>query len=167
MFSSQPDQLTDEFADLGILFTPDPSVENKNEILNDSSFTRTVGSPVNLLSTDRLTHPPFGPIDAIFTIPVRELTMAIGLSSGVAEPNILEIYDAADDLIDSIIASDAFVTLVSPVDIARFQVRAIEDGEQAAIDDITFEAVPEPATLAPLGLDWLPGATARRRRSRV
>ena len=78
LFDDQIEQVTTQFAPLGIVFLPNPSEQNKNEILNDSSFSRTTGSRRNLLSTARGEY-PFGPIEARFTVPVYEVKMAIGL----------------------------------------------------------------------------------------
>jgi hypothetical protein len=104
-----------------------------------------------LLSTSRQFF-AFGPIEARFTLPVYEVTMAIGLgSTGSVRPNLLEIFDSSSNLIDSVVASDAFVTLTSPVPIDRFRVTATVASNQAAIDDIEFTPVPEPMTLM-LGL---------------
>jgi hypothetical protein len=162
LFNDQPVQITDQFQSVGIRFLPNPPQQNKNEILNDSTFTRTAGSRVNLLSTSRSSF-AFGPIEAQFTVPVYELTMAIGLgSSSSVQPNRLEIFDADSNMIDSVVASDAFVTLSSAVPIDRFRVTATVSANQAAIDDIEFNPVPEPVTwlLGLAGAAWL--LTTRR-----
>jgi hypothetical protein len=141
-FSSQSTQITTQFSSVGIEFLPDPPRDNQNEILNDSTFQRTAGSSPNLLSTVRGSF-PFGPIEAIFTVPVQELTLAIGLgSANTVRPNLLEIFDEFDNPIDSVVGSDEFVTLTSPVNIARFRVTATISSNQAAIDDITFVVNP-------------------------
>jgi hypothetical protein len=147
LFANQPLQITNQFASLGIQFLPNPPLEDRSEILIDQSFERTAGTRPNLLSTNRVIH-PFGRLEARFTVPVFSVRMAIGLGSvGSVRPNILEIFDVNSNLIDSVTASDAFVTLTSPVRIDRFRVTATISTNQASIDDIEFTPVPEPAAL--------------------
>ena len=146
-FSSQSTQVTTQFSTLGIVFLPDPPENNKNEILSDVSFQRTVGSAGNLLSTSRIDY-PFGPIEAHFTVPVYEVSMAVGLGRAASSPNVLQIFDSHGVLIDSISGTDEIVTLGSPVPIDRFLVTATESAKQAAIDDVRFTVVPEPGSLS-------------------
>lgn len=147
LFVGQPEQITDQFASLGILFLPNSPQPDMNEILNDSSFQRTAGSRQNLLSTLRDSY-SFGPIEAFFTVPVYSITMAIGLGSADSvRPNKLEIFDSNSNLINSVIASDAFVTLNSLVPVDHFRVTATVSQNQAAIDDVTFFPIPEPTSL--------------------
>jgi hypothetical protein len=149
-FDVQFQQITTQFAPLGIEFLPNPPVENQNEILSDVTFDRTVGSTPNLLSTNRGEF-PFGPIEARFTLPVYEVRMAIGLGlPAFASPNLLEIFDSNSNLLGSVQGTDEFVSLSSVVPIARFRVTATVLENQAAIDDVEFTAVPEPATVASL-----------------
>ena len=53
LFSGQPVQLTTQFDSVGLTFLPNPSLQDMNEILNDSTWTRTVGTSPTLLSTSR------------------------------------------------------------------------------------------------------------------
>jgi hypothetical protein len=98
-------------------------------------------------------------------LPVYEVTMAIGLgSTGSVRPNRLEIFDSSSNLIDSVVASDTFVTLTSAVPIDRFRVTATVAENQAAIDDLQFNPVPEPISvmLGFAGLLLMPMARRRR-----
>jgi hypothetical protein len=166
LFDDQSQQITTQFASLGIRFLPDPPQHNHSEILNDSSFKRFAGSRPNLLSTSRVIY-PFGPLEAEFAVPVRSVRMAIGLGSiDSARPNRLEIFDAGGTLLGSVQASDAFVTLDAPVDIARFRVTATLASNQAAIDNITFTPIPEPSaamTVVALALGMALSRRGRRR----
>jgi hypothetical protein len=162
-FDIQFEQQTTQFASLGIEFLPNPPQQNQNEILNDTTFTRTVGSSRNLLSTLRGQY-AFGPIEARFSGPVYELKMAIGLGDELSvRPNLLEIFDGSSNLISSVVGSDEFVTLTSAVPIARFRVTATSIENQAAIDDVEFTIVPEPAASALL-IAAAAAAILRRRR---
>ncbi len=107
-----------------------------------------------MLSTRRTIF-PFGPVERRFTQPVYQVRMAIGLGSNDSvQPNLLEIFDSSSNLINSVIASDAFVSLTSPVPIDHFRVTATSSDRQAAIDDVEFTAVPEPlpTTMVLLGV---------------
>ncbi|MBA3482763.1 MAG: hypothetical protein H0T51_13205 [Pirellulales bacterium] len=93
--------------------------------------------------------------------------MAIGLGSfDYAAPNRLEIFDVSNVLIDSVVASDAVVTLSSLTPIARMLVTATVASNQAAIDDIKFTVVPEPISASILAPAALAGSWIARRRRR-
>jgi len=142
-FSEQLQQLTTQYSSVGILFLPNPPLDDKNEILNDQSFFRTAGSPRNLLSTS-VTAFPFGPVEARFTVTIYELTMAIGQAGGSSKTNRIEIFNADGAILGSIVGTDQFVTLNSLVPIARFRVSGLDSSSQASIDDIEFTPIAEP-----------------------
>ena len=130
VFSSQPLQLTNEFASVGILFTPDPPVNDRNEILNNASFaTPPSASDPNLFASSGL-----GTIEGRFTVPVFEVGAIIGISGG---SDSLEIFDAANNSLGVIVGDDTFVSLTSSTPIDRFVIVAAS-GTTAAIDNLTF-----------------------------
>ena len=145
LFSQQAEQLTDQFATVGILFTPDPSIDDKNEILNGRTFTTPPGhtEPNLLASSGTLT------IEGRFTIPIFEVSALIGISGGQDE---LEIFDVNNNSLGSIIGDDVVVMLTSNVAIDRFVISPV-GSTTPAIDNLAF--VPEPATLALLALAGL------------
>jgi len=146
-FSLQTSQLTTQYASLGIEFVPNPPLENRNEILDDTSFRRNTGSSPNLVSTLRLApnipgpRHLYGPIEALFTVPIRHLSMAVGLWDE-GGPNLLEIFDEDGNVIDRITGFDEVVTLDSNVDIRSFTVSAVSAQSQASIDDVSFAMRP-------------------------
>jgi hypothetical protein len=157
-FSLQTSQLTTQYASSGIEFLPNPPLEDRNEILDDTSFRRNVGSSPNLLTTLRLApnipgrRHLYGPVEASFTVPVRHLSMAIGLWDE-GGPNLLEIFDDDGNLIDGITGFDEVVSLESNVDIRSFRVSAVSDQSQASIDDVVF-GMP----MLEVGIDIKPGS---------
>ncbi len=164
VFNDQPEQLTDQYAALGILFTPDPPVEDKNEILSNDSFGGTLPaeSEPNLLTTRASAG---GIIEAEFTIPVFEVGALVGLEGGTPG-NTLTIFDALDNPLGSVFGINEFVSISSVVPIARFTVT----DTVPAIDNLTFTVgsgvVPEPSAIAIWGLLGLTitGYTRLRRR---
>jgi len=132
LFAGQGEQLTDQYASLGILFTPDPAVDNMNEILDAASFsTPPSHTPLNLLaSSGTLT------IEAEFTVPVSRVGALIGISGGADE---LEIFDAAGNSLGSIVGDDEDVSLSSATPIARFVIRAASS-TTPAVDNVEFDA---------------------------
>jgi len=133
-FASQAMQLTDEFAPLGIRFIPNPSLDQKNEVLNASSFTTPPShTPLNLLaSSGTLT------IEATFTVPVSRVKALIGISGGADE---LEIFDAGGNSLGSAVGDDVDVELTSATPIASFVIRA-SVGSTPAIDNLEFDGGP-------------------------
>ncbi|MBX3377739.1 MAG: hypothetical protein KF678_12135 [Phycisphaeraceae bacterium] len=129
-FAAQTLQITDQFAALGIVFTT-PPVENKNEILNNSSFVVPAGStaPNLLASSGTLT------IEAQFTVPVFRVGAIIGISGG---SDRLEIFDAGGVSLGSIVGDDVEVSLSSTTPIARFVVSTFT-GTTPTIDNLVFE----------------------------
>jgi hypothetical protein len=129
-FAAQPAQLTSEFGSQGILFTPSPATNDKNEILNRSSFTFPPSSsaPNIFASSGTLT------IEGRFTVAVSEVGALLGISGG---SDRLEIFDANDVSLGSVVGDDTFQTLQSATPIARFVV-SVASGTTPAIDNLTF-----------------------------
>ncbi|MEM8799126.1 MAG: PEP-CTERM sorting domain-containing protein [Pseudomonadota bacterium] len=158
LFGDQTTQLTDEFADLGILFSPDGVIEDANEVLNDSSFTTpSESTSPNLLASS------FGNlISAVFTVPVFEVGALIGISGG---SDMLTIFDDLGGVLGNIVGDDTFVSLTSATPIASFTVAGTAS-DTAAIDNLTFEVgaidVPAPGALALLGLGIAAVGVGRR-----
>jgi len=141
-FTTQTEQLTDQFASVGILFTPDPPIQDMNEILDGATFfTPPAHTPPNLLaSNESLT------IAGRFTIPIYEVEALIGISDG---SDRLEIFDAAGASLGSILGDDQTVTLTSSVPIDHFVISPV-DNTTPAIDNLGF--IPEPTTISLLAL---------------
>jgi hypothetical protein len=129
-FAVQSVQLTDQFASVGVRFIPSPSQNDKNEILNNASFTvPPAATPPNLLaSAGALT------IEGIFTVPVLEVGAILGISGGADR---LDIYDELNNLLGSVVGDDTFETLISPVPIYRFVISPV-NSTTPAIDNFTF-----------------------------
>lgn len=159
-FSEQPLQVTDQYAALGIQFGPG-AINNRNEILNYSTFAAPPGATFeNLLASEGNLA-----IEAFFTVPVYSVGALIGISAGT---DLLSIFDADDNLLDSILGDDVFVSLSSTTAIARFTVTTFAD-ITPAIDNLTFEVrettdIPAPAALGLIGFGILGVAGLRRRR---
>lgn len=151
-FTDQTEQLTDQFASLGILFTPDPAVDGRNEILDSVSFS----TPPSATAPNLLASSGSQIIEFIFTKPINDVGAIIGISGG---EDILEAFDSDGNSLGSIVGDDEFVSLQTTTDIARVEIRAV-NSTTPAIDNLTF--VPAPATAALLGLGGL-AATRRRR----
>jgi hypothetical protein len=133
-FASQPMQLTDEFAALGIQFIPNPALNNMNEVLNASSFTTPPShTPLNIFASSGTLE-----IEASFTVPVSRVKALIGISGGIDE---LEIYDAGGNSLGSGVGDDVDVELTSATPIARFVVR-LSTGTTPTIDNLEFDAGP-------------------------
>lgn len=153
LFATQTSQLTTEFSTLGILFTPNPSVNDKNEILDSATFTTPPAHtrPNLLASSGALT------ISGEFTVPVFRVSALIGISGG---SDILEIFDGTGASLGSIVGDDVTVTLSSTTPIHRFEVRP-NASTTPAIDNLEFEtggfglslagACPGPVTLTASG----------------
>lgn len=150
LFSAQTEQLTKQFQTVGILFTPDPPTDDKNEILDAATFTTPPQHtrPNILASSGTLT------IEGRFTLPIFEIGALIGISGGADR---LDIYDASNNLLGSIVGDDQEVVLQTVVPIDRFVISPVAS-TTPAIDNLYF--IPEPASLALLGL----GSLALRRR---
>ncbi len=132
-FAAQTLQLTNEFTALGIDFTPNPPIQNQNEVLIATSFTTppTYTAPNIFASSGTL------PIEATFSVPVRRVRALVGISGGA---DTLEIYDAAGALLGSMEGDDVEVELSSTTPIVRFVVRATV-GTTPAIDNLEYEVV--------------------------
>lgn len=131
LFADQLEQLTDQYASLGINFTPNPPVDDSNEILESGSFnTPPSHTPPNLLASSASAV-----IEATFSVPVTSVTALIGISGGADE---MEIFDAAGISLGSAIGDDEDVTLTSTTLIARMVVRP-SGSTTPAIDNLTFE----------------------------
>ncbi len=130
-FASQPDQLTDEFAALGIQFVPNPPVDNSNEVLDAASFN----TPPEHTAPNILAASGSSTIEAEFTVPVFQVSALVGISGGTDE---MEIFDAGGVSLGSIIGDDAVVTLNSTTPIARVVFRAATS-TTPAIDNLTFD----------------------------
>jgi hypothetical protein len=159
-FPTQTVQLTNQYASFGVLFTTPPT-ENANEVLNNSSFTVPGGAtnPNLLASADFLA------IEGFFTGPVFSVGALIGISGG---SDRLSIFDAAGNLLASVVGDDVFVSLTSASPIARFTVTAATESTPA-IDNLTFEVgaaqVPEPSSVTLVGLSLLALLSLKRRRA--
>jgi hypothetical protein len=129
-FAAQSEQLTDQFASVGILFIPSPPENDKNEILNNSSFS----VPPSSTSPNLFASAGARTIEAIFTVPVFEVGMLLGVSAGLDR---LDIYDAGNNLLDSVTGDNSWHSLQSSVPIARIVVTAVTVGTPC-IDNLTF-----------------------------
>jgi hypothetical protein len=129
-FAAQPEQLTNQFASVGVLFVPDPAENDKNEILISTSFqVPPTATPPNLLASSGTRT-----IEGIFTIPVTEVGAILGISGGADR---LDIYDQSNNLLGSVVGDDTFETLVSSVPIYRFVISPVAS-TTPAIDNFTF-----------------------------
>lgn len=142
LFGAQTEQLTKQFQGEGILFDPDPPVNDKNEILDAATFTTPPEhTPPNILASSGSAT-----IEGHFTIPVTEIRALIGISGGSDQ---LTIYDANNNVLGQIVGDDKTVELKSATPIARFVISPVAS-TTPAIDNLYF--VPEPASLMLLGL---------------
>ena len=140
LFINQNTQLTNQYSSLGVTFTSPPT-QDANEILNSSTFT----VPAAATSPNLLASLGSRIIEGFFSVPVYSVGALIGISAG---QDTLNIYDASNNLISSILGDDVFVSLSSATPISRFTVVAT-NSDTPAIDNLTFDAsVPEPATIA-------------------
>ncbi len=116
-FAAQAVQLTDEFAALGVRFTPNPGIQNQNEVLIATSFaTPATHTPPNLFASSGTL-----PIEATFTVPVSRVKALVGISGGA---DTLTIFDAAGNVLGSQQGDDVEVQLSSATPIARMVVTA-------------------------------------------
>ncbi|MCA9278060.1 MAG: hypothetical protein H6815_04640 [Phycisphaeraceae bacterium] len=130
-FNGQAEQLTNQYASVGILFTPSAPINDQNEILDAASFnTPASHTPPNLLASSGSL-----PIEATFTTPVIRVSALVGISGGA---DTLEAYDANGTLIAAIQGDDTVVTIDVGVEIARIRVVATVS-TTPAIDNLTFE----------------------------
>jgi len=130
-FAAQTVQLTNEFSALGILFTPNPGLNNQNEVLLSSSFTTppTHTLPNLFASSGTLL------IEATFTVPVARVRALVGISGGA---DTLTIFDAGGAVLGSMQGDDVEVELTSATPIARMSVTATV-GTTPAIDNLEFD----------------------------
>lgn len=129
-FAAQTLQITDQFAALGIEFLT-PPVEDKNEILNNNSFTNPAGSTEpNLMGSQGTIT-----IEARFTVPVFRVGALIGVSGGTDR---LEIFDSGGNSLGSMVGDDVVVSLASTTPIARFVI-SVASGTTVAIDNLSFD----------------------------
>jgi len=129
-FLAQTLQLTNQFASVGVQFRA-PVTEDANEILDNATFANPIGSTnPNLLASNGTLI-----IDGRFTIPVYEVGALIGISGG---SDRLTAFDAANNVLGTVVGDDYFVSIRSTTPIARFTVAA-ETGTTPAIDNLTFD----------------------------
>jgi hypothetical protein len=128
-FAAQPLQLTNEFATVGVRFA-EPVVNDRNEILDNNTFTNPPGSTEpNLFAASGLLV-----IDLTFTVNVTSVSALIGISGG---SDRMTIYDATNNVLGSAVGDDVVVTLASAMPIVRVTIVA-ETGTTAAIDNLEF-----------------------------
>ena len=133
LFSQQSEQLTEQFAPLGIHFVPNPSLEDVNEILNDSSFGTNPGSSPNILTSLGSVR---NAIEAYFDFDVYEITAAIGIASGSAGDRLTIFSDTAlTHPIGSVDGNNAIVNITSPTVIRGIRVENL-DGVPPTLDDL-------------------------------
>lgn len=107
-----------------------------------------------------------GTIRFDFTVPVD--MVGIGIADSAGGPEFIRAYDQGGNLLEVFqvpVGSNVYVGFSRPQgDIWRFEVT----GDYFAVDDLQFNQVPEPATLAVFGLMGIAGAgyALRRRVSR-
>ena len=139
-YAQQPEQLTDQFSALGIDFTPTPSINDQNEILNASTFTIPPGHTApNLLGSLF-----FAPISGAFSHPVHTISALVGFTGAVE----MEIYDAGGASLGTLIGNSTVLSLTSATPIASFEFRASGFGFGVAIDNLEFDALPTGPTLS-------------------
>ena len=147
-FVSQNVQLTNQFQSVGVRFLPSTTVQDKNEILANDTFTMPPGTtePNLLASSGALT------IDGEVTTPVSSVGVLV-----TAGPDQLEIFSAGGTSLGSISGSNTFLSLGSATPVARFRVTAVAGSITPGIDNLTFVFVPEPSALvlAAVGLACL------------
>ena len=132
LFSSQLEQLTDQFASLGIEFTPLVPIDDRNEILDAASFTTPPShTPPNLLGSAGSEI-----IEFRFTVAVSSVTALIGISGG---SDVMEIYDSGGASLGARVGDDVEVTLSSTSPIARVEIRPFAS-TTPAIDNLIFES---------------------------
>ncbi|MEZ6232662.1 MAG: GC-type dockerin domain-anchored protein [Phycisphaerales bacterium] len=129
-FASQTMQLTDEFASLGLMFTP--AVNDKNEVLLGTSFsTPPAWTPPNLLASSGSAT-----IEFMFTHDVFEVGAIIGISGGIDQ---MTAYDAGNSILGQVAGDDVFVFVNSgTTPIARVVIEPV-GSTTPAIDNLTFE----------------------------
>ena len=139
-YAQQPVQLTDQFSALGIDFTPNPPINDQNEILDALTFTMPPGHTApNLLGSLF-----FAPISGSFSHPVHTLSALVGFTGGVE----MEIYDAAGASLGTIIGNSVVLSLTSATPIASFEFRASGFAFGVAIDNLEFDALPTGPSLS-------------------
>jgi hypothetical protein len=144
-FVDQNAQVTSDFGTQGVLFLPNPGVNDRNEILNnDTFFIGTLSSEPNLITTFGLLN---GNIDAEFVRPVYRVEADIGLGLGT---DILEIYDASGGLINAASARTGHVTLTSSRPIARMRLRPATPDGTTGMDDLCLGFLPPDSCQADL-----------------
>jgi len=140
LFSAQTVQLTDQFTTLGIDFSPNPAINDKNEILDAATFSTPAGhTPPNILACSGAAT-----ITASFSHAVFSVSALIGISGGSDE---MEIYDAAGNSLGVQVGDDVVVTLTSSTPIARFEIRPFAS-TTPAIDNLEFDAPASGPSLA-------------------
>ena len=131
LFSAQTLQLTNEFDSVGIRFIPTfPPIDDKNEILNSSSFS----TPPSHTRPNIFASAGTQIMEGNFLGDVFEVTALVGISGGADQ---LEAYDANGALLDSRAGDDVDVTVRSATPIARIIIRAVS-GTTPTIDNLRF-----------------------------
>lgn len=131
LFVNQAAQLTTDFQSQGVVFLPNPSTNDVNEILNNDTFpTGGLSSEPNLFTTASTAG---GVLRAAFLRPVFSVTVDLGLA-GVAER--LEILDGTGAVIASTAGLRQTVTLSSLRPIAGIRVQRDAGTGTVAIDDL-------------------------------
>jgi len=125
-------QLTDQFASLGILFDPNPPVNDLNEILLDSGFGLNPGSPPHILASSTAAG---GVIEGTFIGPVFDLGMVLGIGAG---RDRLSVFDIDGSLAETVALQRQLVQLHFDFPVLSFIVTPLDGGASAAIDDLSF-----------------------------